>query len=554
MREEIILFIDKDGKISCKGHTNFIAQGRFSVYWEGFVYGYGQVAGKDSIKAFIQAIEDRGICEARKDIAGSYAIAVNDGVTKEWLAFSDPRRSLPWYSDGVMLSTSFIDLAKAKNYTVKDLSPEAVVEFFLTGLQFGQEILFYGIEVAEPYELIRWRDGRLYIEKDEKVLDPFQLSAPSDPIKKFLEAWRRFAVAIHKETVSVDLTGGTDSRVIVGVLDSLGVQFETAVSGTAVHSDVLISKRVAASLGNSHPHHPCIHCVRPKRLWKELYQIVRAVDGVTDGVSAHRLYQLYNNRVSRGMSLVIGGSGGELYKDGGWWRAAALLGPGPDPGGRLIWRLVQNGLIGWGLEAKSPNDIFNPALRDIANNYKTRLFATLRNKYADKFSEGVYRLADRLFFEYSVRAPRGFGARILPSYHPLLDVYWVYVGINLKWNQRFLHRFYRRILGQVNPQLAKIPTNRGGMTLQPGRELIELLGGLKILEKSRQERVASKDDPLLFETLRQIPEVDQAVDDLKAWKIVVDDLSIAKIPDKYLGRLITLWITLDLIQGGIETS
>ena len=281
--------------------------------------------------------------------------------------------------------------------------------------------------------------------------------------------------------------------------------------------------------------------------------MVRAVD-VTDGVSAHRLYQLFNNRVSRGMSLVIGGSGGELYKDGGWWRAAALLGPGPDPGGRLIWRLVQNGLIGWGLEAKSPNDIFNPALRDIANNYKNRLFTILRNKYADKFSEGIYRLADRLFFEYSVHAPRGFGARILPSYHPLLDVYWVYVGINLKWNQRFLHRFYRRVLGQVNLQLAKIPTNRGGMTLQPGRELIELLGGLKILEKSRQERVASKDDPLLFETLRQIPEVDQAVDDLKAWKIVVDDLSIAKIPDKYLGRLITLWITLDLIQGGIETS
>ena len=50
--------------------------------------------------------------------------------------------------------------------------------------------------------------------------------------------------------VSVDLTGGTDSRVIVGV------QFETAVSGTAAYSDVLISKRVAASLGNSHPHHP----------------------------------------------------------------------------------------------------------------------------------------------------------------------------------------------------------------------------------------------------------------------------------------------------------
>lgn len=551
--EEVVMLIDRDGRIHCSEYTRLITQGRFSVYWEGFIYGYGQLAGEPSVKAFIQAVEGNGVCEARRNLRGSYTIAVNDRRTGEWVAFSDPTRSLPWYTDGKMASTSFLDLAKAKGRTVKDLNLEAVVEFFLTGLQFGQEIIFHGIRVVEPEELICWRDGKLYIERDERVLDPFQMPAPSDPVERFLEAWGRLAAAIHKEIVSVDLTGGTDTRVIVGVLDSLGVEFETAVSGTAAHSDVLISQQVASIFENSHPHHLCIHRVDPQRLWSELYEVVRAVDGVADGVSAHRLYQLFKDRVSRGVTLAIGGRGGELYKDGGWWRVATLLGPGPDPGGRLIWRLVQSGLIGWGLEAKPPNNILNPALRGIANRYKDRLFTTLRNRYADKLSEGVHRLADRLFFEYSVRAPRGFGARILPTYHPLLDVDWVVVGINLPWKQRLLHRFYRQILGRVSPQLAQIPTNRGGMTLRPRREPIEIMGALLSLSRHRRKLSAPLNDPLLLETLRKLPRVAQAIDELKEWKIVADNVSIDQVPDRYLARLISLWITLDLVRRESET-
>jgi len=261
------------------------------------------------------------------------------------------------------------------------------------------------------------------------------MPAPQNSVEAFLEAWQGLAGTIGREKISVDLTGGTDSRVIVAVLDWLGVEFETAVSGTARHSDIVISQQVATALGNNHPHHPCIHRVDPERLWQELYETVRAVDGVADGVSAHRLYQLFKDRLSRGISLVIGGSGGELYKDGGWWRAATLLWPGHNAGRCLIRRLVRSGLIGWGLEAKTPNSILHPALRTVANSYKGKLFTTLLKRYGDKLYDGVHRLADRLFLEYSVRAPRGFGDRILTSYNPLLDVNWVRVGINLPWSQ-----------------------------------------------------------------------------------------------------------------------
>lgn len=35
------MLIDGFGRIHCGGHTRTIDQGRFNVYWEGFVYGYG---------------------------------------------------------------------------------------------------------------------------------------------------------------------------------------------------------------------------------------------------------------------------------------------------------------------------------------------------------------------------------------------------------------------------------------------------------------------------------------------------------------------------------
>lgn len=75
---------------------------------------------------------------------------------------------------------------------------------------------------------------------------------------------------------------------------------------------------------------------------------------------------------------------------------------------------------------------------------------------------------------------------------------WVVVGINLARSQRFLCRFYRRILGQLNPTLAQIPTTRGGMTLRAGKELVEFLRILRALREGRWKSPIPKENPLLI--------------------------------------------------------
>jgi hypothetical protein len=124
-------------------------------------------------------------------------------------------------------------------------------------------------------------------------------------------------------------------------------------------------------------------------------------------------------------------------------------------------------------------------------------------------------MADRLFYEYSVRSPRGFGARQATAYHPLLDPRLVRIGVHLPPTLRFLHRFYRHALRQVNPALTGIPTNRGGMTMKPGREIHDLISGLAASHRRSRVQPVKKTEPALYQALRSLPETEHALTELR---------------------------------------
>ena len=49
--------------------------------------------------------------------------------------------------------------------------------------------------------------------------------------------------------LSIDITGGVDSRVLVGALDYYGSNYELAIAGPAGHDDVEYAKSIASYLG-----------------------------------------------------------------------------------------------------------------------------------------------------------------------------------------------------------------------------------------------------------------------------------------------------------------
>ncbi len=110
------------------------------------------------------------------------------------------------------------------------------------------------------------------------------------------------------------LTGGIDSRLLAVLLSYFGVPFEVAASGVRGTTDLVIAEKVAKVL-DRHFHITYHHIDDFESTVPEIFGLG---DGLFDVVRYHRAFQLQRDRISRGVSLVMSGTGGELFKDF-WW-------------------------------------------------------------------------------------------------------------------------------------------------------------------------------------------------------------------------------------------
>lgn len=512
---------------------------RFTVCWEGFVFVKGQKPGRPSIDTFITEITRSDLYRAISILSGSFVCFVRDKETGIWWAFSDDSRASSLFYTEETVSSSFLELAHRNHLGIEDMKPLSVVEFMLTGLQFSNKIFFHRIKVLDTQEILKITPGRSIELKQLPLRDPFQKELPSDLESAFLGIMEKIATSIRGLRVSVDLTGGTDTRLTASVLDHFGLEFETSVSGAPNHPDVLISEKVAQVLGPVYGHRYVEHEVEPSTLWDELDNIIRAVDGLCDGVGAHRLYQLALDREKRGIELAIGSSGGELYKDGGWWRAAFLTPLPARAKEHFIDQIVDSGLAAWGMHA-IPHEIFAKKLRSFSENY----LAIIKKRLSERFlpaNMSKYELADRIFYEYSARAPRGFDCRIIKRYVPYLDPDLVAIGTHLPMQDRLRHGFYRKILSRLSPQLANMLTTRNGMSVaRGGKGIMRDVFGIIHWQLSKVKANA-KDNPQLYHCLRGLPEIEDVLASMKDYGIIHSDIHLSEIRDLYLGRLVTLF-------------
>ncbi|MCK4394312.1 hypothetical protein KAX17_15535 [Candidatus Bipolaricaulota bacterium] len=512
---------------------------RFTVCWEGFVFVKGQKPGRSSIAKFIEEIGESNLHRAISMLSGSFVCFVRDKEIGTWCAFSDGSCATPLFYTEDAVSSSILELAHRNHLGIEDLEPLAVVEFILTGLQFSNKIFFDRIKVLDAQEILKITPGWSIELKHLAHRDPFQKEVPSDLESSFLGIMQQITDSVRGLRLSVDLTGGTDTRLTASILDHFGLEFETSVSGTANHPDVLISEKVARLLSPVCGHHPLVHEVGPSTLWLELDDIVRKVDGLCDAVGAHRLYQLALDREKRGIELVIGSSGGELYKDGGWWRAAFLTPLPIRAKEHFIDKIVDSGLAAWGMH-EVPRKLFAKRLLDFSENYLSSVKQRLKEGFLSP-TVGKYELADRIFYEYSVRAPRGFGCRMIRRYVPHLDPDLVAIGVHLPMQDRLRHGFYRKILSKVNPELANMPTTRNGMSVARGAKgtVRDVLG--IIHWQLSKARTSAKDSPQLYSCLRALPEIEGVLASMKNYDVINSDIRVNEIRDVHLGRLVTLF-------------
>jgi len=522
----------------------------FAFYWEGFAYMTGTAAGTASIHKFAEELSaDLPLAASR--LKGVYFMCVCDKRLGTRYAFVDSSGLFHAFHSNRHVATSFLELSNLEGLSVDDLDPSALVEFFHFGyIAFGKTF-FDSVRRIDPNHIVILApDGTLrFIQKPLAALDV-------PPERSFIDFLSSLADTITGERISVDLTGGIDSRLLAVALRYFGVSFEVALSGVAGNADLAIAEQVAHVLGREL--HVTYHNMA--HLERDLAEIFRLSDGLCDPVNYHRVFQLERERLSRGVTLVLTGTGGELFKDFWWLQDFPFyLSNTPD-----LKRLYS----------------FRIAPLALKHHYLTHPYQVLSKEYRSslltKLSafvvSGNTQTYDQIYFNFKMREYAGRfltnTAHLVQCYAPYLDREAVAYGYQLPRSARFFNRFHRDTITRLSPAAAEIPTTEGGVSASSttGKIIHDLSRyaanklsratrkvGQRVLRRSflRDER---PDHPELSLHIRRMLTGRNSLQRLKELHIVSEGMQISDLDDRYLGNILSLDMLTEALHEAVATS
>lgn len=530
------MYLSRNNQILPEEHTCFLETDEYVVFWEGLIFVKGIPCGEESVEFFLKKVKNGGIREACQSLSGNFSCILYDKSQKKYHAFIDNDGFSLLFFNNRTISTSFLTLTNEINPTFGDLNPFAVIEFVHSGWIFGSTPFFNNIRIVDPDQLITFSEHGLELISEKKLENICPCLSPK---RTFLETFSNIAISLKNKKISLDLTGGTDTRLLALLFKNEGVKFEAATMGTPGHPDVKIAGKLATLLDLSH--HIAYHNVRDtKALLKELDELFVASDGLCDIFRMHKFgYYLQKGRKHRGIDLVITGNGGELYKFAQWWTIMK------ESRQDTIVRLARSGKVSWYSSSQIPYDFFSDQFRKFAFDYKSWLVSNLTKK----FTKGKGKtLADKIFFEYSVRgsyrAARTNG-RLINVYAPLLDRELVACALAIPAYDRFFSNFHRKLISSLNRQVAQMETTEPKYGYWKGASW--LFGNLKKkferkLKRLNKHALGKKKlfDPSLYYLVKHSEIGRKNIEYLTTCGILRPEIDIEKIDDECFGRLFSL--------------
>jgi hypothetical protein len=256
-----------------------------------------------------------------QDIDGTFVLALRDGVTGKLVVVTDRLGSLHVYTarlgSTALICTSSLVLAALLRPA---WDPVGCREFLATGTIFESRTQWAGIEKLPPAGLFEFSHGKMSARsKYWKLADHMYDHSPErGTVPKLAAALRESVATIGRNFPRplFDLTGGLDSRSVVGTAVGAGVRFETTVNGPEDSPDVLAAAEVARYLGLRH-HHNMRGFASAGEWWQAAGDALRLCDGEQDAaqyastVAPHR-------RSAGAYDASVNGSNGEVCK-GYWW-------------------------------------------------------------------------------------------------------------------------------------------------------------------------------------------------------------------------------------------
>ena len=424
--------------------ASFWESERYACIWKGLVFIPCVEAGSPSVARFASILNKVDLPRAGVHLKGMFLLVVHDKRTDQTYALVDNAGLYKAYRSDRVIGSSYLELVRMLELSRSDVSPEAVVEFLHHGNVFDHKTLTPRISKISHDEILTFaKDGT--VEKIPKIVPGIDSAPRYDPQVFFHD----LSISLRNQRISVDLTGGFDSRVIACLLHNEDLDFECALSGMPGIRDLAIGGKVADAMGRSF--HVTYHQLGSPS--EDIPEIFDYTDGLLDVLTYHRVAQLQRDRMNRGITLALSGAGGGLYKDY-WWLHDFPFYNLKKPNLERLYDLRIE-------KPHFPHNYFVGEMRDMSESLRARTVRRLQ----DFIRESNTTSYDWISYYYKMQELHGTiltatTDQFVNMYAPLMDHELAAFGYALPRRRRFFDLFLRSLLHETNPRVAKIVTTQ----------------------------------------------------------------------------------------------
>ncbi|MGD9510612.1 MAG: hypothetical protein AB7X49_18895, partial [Geminicoccaceae bacterium] len=217
---------------------------RFAIGWKGHVYFPGESAGEKTVAKLALSLENAELATKAGDLRGVFGLFVWRKSDQSWQITVDNTGLYKIYFDRRGASTSFLDLVRKRGIDRSGVSLDALAQFLAYGAIIKGKTLALGIEELSGNEILLL-GGSQEIHKVVKVVTA---TGSADATQAVREHFAMLAHSLQGRRLSVDATGGFDSRLVMSLLSRQELPFELAISGQSGTPDTEIARRIAGML------------------------------------------------------------------------------------------------------------------------------------------------------------------------------------------------------------------------------------------------------------------------------------------------------------------
>jgi len=530
-------------------HAQSCETDTFFAYWIGWILHGGASTARDSVFSLSsRLLSDPASCDF-SDIRGIFGLWFYDKRKRDWIIFSDNAGLFKIYYTGFRTYISLIDAARSDAPKSAEISHEDVMEYINTGSVFGNKTLFRRISKVRDDEVLIFSGDTT----SSRIIRKSFRATHTTPERALALIMDEFSNSTIPGNLSVDLTGGLDSRVIACLLSRRGLEFETAVAGYENNPDVHIARHIASFLRRpffwfSNPELPVDTCLRAA------FEISRSE---LDIVLFHRAVLHADARRARHIDTIAHGGGGELLRDHAFVHEFPFYN-----------RRVRNYTRMYQMRLRPMR--FNKV---IMSHDMKKIYESSENYTVDKLKQWTGDTAaqtcDMIYYygryqeffgaTYSIYTRMGFNV-----FSPFLDRKVAESCIMYPPWKRVFALLHRRILSSNCPELARFRTMDGLTGSLETKDILRDLprhAGVQIRRLARKvsEKYVGKsafykvgapaaEMPGYRTRVRKSECMKVALDVLKNENILAKDAAERDISDTHLGRIITLGLLIDAVR------